>query len=89
MRWAGEVQERSEHELDIRTSEPSGLSTVRLAEASEVASVLVVGRHRSKFPLGRHTSQPLRYELTHSMCPLVVVPEERGDVRRHGGAGRD
>jgi nucleotide-binding universal stress UspA family protein len=75
IRWADELQELSDRDLDIRTSQPLGSSTLRLAEASGVASLLVVGQHWSRITLGRHTGQPLRHALTHARCPIVVVPE--------------
>ena len=75
VRWADELQDLSDHDLDIRTSQPLGSSALRLAEASGVASLLVVGQHWSSITLGRHTGQPLRHALTHTRCPVVVVPE--------------
>jgi nucleotide-binding universal stress UspA family protein len=74
-RCAELVQELSEQELAIEARAVSGLAAVQLANASETASLLVVGQHRSKPALGRHTAQPLRHLLTHARCPLVVVPE--------------
>jgi nucleotide-binding universal stress UspA family protein len=74
-RFAGEVQELSEHDLDVRVATPPGLPAVRLAEASTVASLLVIGQHWSTLTAGHHVTQPLRYALTHARCPVAVVPE--------------
>lgn len=78
VRLAGQVQELSEHELTIDAGAVPGLAATRLAEASEVASLLVIGQHRSRLTLGRHAAQPLRHLLTHARCPVAVVPEWAG-----------
>ncbi len=75
VRLAKQVQDLSEHDLTIDALAVPGLAAARLAEASEVASLLVIGQHRSKLTLGRHTAQPLRHLLTHARCPIAVVPE--------------
>lgn len=74
-RFADQVQELSEHDLAIAVASPTGYSALRLAEASEVAALLVIGQHRSKLTLGHRTAQPLRHLLTHARCPIAVVPE--------------
>ncbi len=79
VRLAEQVQHASENELEIDIVAVPGLAAAQLAEASDVASLLVIGQHRSKLLLGRHTSQPLRHLLTHARCPVAVVPE-RDDV---------
>jgi nucleotide-binding universal stress UspA family protein len=78
VRLAEQVQELSEHDLTIDAGAVPGLAATRLAEASEVASLLVIGQHRSTFTLGRHAAQPLRHLLTHARCPIAVVPEWAG-----------
>lgn len=75
VRLAGQVQELSRHELTVDVAEVPGLAALRLAEASDAASMLVVGQHRSAITLGRRTAQPLRHLLTHARCPIAVVPE--------------
>lgn len=74
-RLAEQVQELSDHDLTVETAALPGLAAVRLTEASDTASLLVIGQHRSKVTLGRHNAQPLRHLLTHAKCPIAVVPE--------------
>ncbi len=69
------IQENSDHELAISIDVGPGLSAVRLVEASETASMLVIGQHWSGLTRGRHTPQPLRYALAHARCPVAVIPE--------------
>lgn len=69
------MQTLSGDELDIVISTPPGLAALRLDEASERSSLLVIGRHRSRLDGGRHTAQPLRHALTHASCPVAVIPD--------------
>ncbi|NND76124.1 MAG: universal stress protein [Ilumatobacter sp.] len=69
------VQESSGHELPIDVAAVPGMAAVRLAEASQGAALLVIGQHRSAITAGRHVTQPLRHLLTHTHCPVAVVPE--------------
>lgn len=62
-------------ELDVAISTPPGLPALRLDEASENSSLLVIGRHRSKLDGGRHSAQPLRHALTHARCAVAVIPD--------------
>ncbi len=62
-------------ELDLVVSTPPGLPALRLDEASERSSLLVLGRHRSVWDRGHHTAQPLRHALTHARCPVVVIAD--------------
>ena len=78
IRLAEEVQELTDHDLTIDIASVPGLAAVRLADASQIASLLVIGQHRSRITLGRHTAQPLRHLLTHARCPIAVVPEWAG-----------
>lgn len=75
VRLAELVQELSEHDLAIEAAAVPGFAASRLGEVSDRASLLVIGQHRSKITLGRHTPQPLRHLLTHARCPVAVVPE--------------
>lgn len=65
--------------LEMRTSTPSGLAAYHLAEASERSSLVVIGRHRSKWDRGHHTAQPLRYLLSHAACPVAVIVDHPVD----------
>lgn len=69
------MQTLSGDDLDIVISTPPGLAALRLDEASERSSLLVIGRHRSRLDGGRHTAQPLRHALTHARCPVAVIPD--------------
>ncbi len=66
--------------LDMTVSTPPGLAAHRLAEASERSSLLVIGRHRSKWDAGHHTAQPLRHLLAHARCPVAVIVDHPVDV---------
>jgi hypothetical protein len=66
-------------ELDMAISTPPGLAALRLDDASERSSLLVIGRHRSKLDGGHHTAQPLRHALTHARCPIAVIPDHPVD----------
>lgn len=79
VRLAELVQELSDHDLEIEAAAIPGFAALRLSEASDNASLLVIGQHRSKLTLGRHTPEPLRHLLTHSRCPIAVVPEWAAD----------
>ncbi len=73
------MQTLSGPELDLAVSTPPGLPALRLDEASRGSSLLVLGRHRSKFDRGHHTAQPLRHALTHSRCPVAVIADHSAD----------
>ncbi|WP_162142090.1 universal stress protein [Ilumatobacter coccineus] len=73
------MQTLSGDELDIVVSTPPGLAALRLDEASERSSLLVIGRHRSRLDGGRHTAQPLRHALTHASCPVAVIADHPAD----------
>lgn len=76
-------------ELEIAISSPPGLAALRLDEASERSSLLVVGRHRSKLDGGHHTAQPLRHALTHARCPVAVIPDRPADEIHTPAEGAD
>lgn len=79
--WAAEdvaelarlAQHVTESEIEVAGSTVPGLPATRLAELSSGASLLVIGRHTTHIAAG-HVTQPLRFELGHARCPVVVVP---------------
>lgn len=74
--FANEVQTMTAQELSIGVWAPTGLPAVRLTDASETAALLVIGQHRSIVTGQPHTTQPLRHTLTHSRCPVAVIPAD-------------
>ncbi len=72
--FADKVQALTSHELAVGVSAPAGLPAVRLVDASDTASLLVIGHHRSLVTGQPHTTQPLRHALTHARCPIAVIP---------------
>ncbi len=75
VRAAELVQELSDHELRIEATAMPGFAASSLGDLSDQAALLVIGQHRSRMTLGRHTPQPLRHLLTHARCPIAVVPQ--------------
>jgi nucleotide-binding universal stress UspA family protein len=75
VRAAELVQELSDHDLRIEAAAMPDFAASSLGELSDRASLLVIGQHRSKLTLGRHTPQPLRHLLTHARCPIAVIPQ--------------
>ncbi len=75
VRAAELVQELSDHDLRIEAAAMPGFAATSLEDLSDRASLLVIGQHRSRLTLGRHTPQPLRHLLTHARCPIAVVPQ--------------
>lgn len=69
------MQTLTPSEVDITVSTPPGLAALRIDEASEGSSLLVIGRHRSIVDGGHHTAQPLRHAITHARCPVAVIAD--------------
>lgn len=66
-----------------------------LEAASAQAQLLVVGRHRSRIPLGRHLGSTTRAVLRESHCPVLVVdpvpaapavPDRQSQLQQVGGS---
>jgi nucleotide-binding universal stress UspA family protein len=76
-RAAGEIQETTDRELDIRWSAPVGSRAPTLVEASARATLLVLGLHdtsRGSDDGDHDVPGWLRRALVHAPCPVVVVP---------------
>jgi nucleotide-binding universal stress UspA family protein len=71
---AGEIQESTERDLDIRWSAPAGSRAPTIIEASARASLLVLGLHDAGRSGDHDVPGWLRRSLVHAPCPVVVVP---------------
>jgi len=72
--FAEDVQSMTQHDVSIDTAAAHGSPGGGLVDASSVASLLVIGRHRSMITGHPHATKPLRHALTHARCPVVVIP---------------
>lgn len=68
---ADEIQASTDEELSISWSAPRGGTGPTLVDASDGASLLVVGLHEADRP---DIAGWLHHALTHAPCPVVVVP---------------
>lgn len=81
-------------DVETQVSAEHGHVTDALVGASGSAQLLVLGRHRSRLPLGRHLGSTARAVLRETRCPVMVVdpvpaPETSGHHRElHEVGGR-
>ena len=82
--WAERAQSSLAHALDeLRTEYPDVQVTVQvqhappieaILDATEQSALLVLGRRHHLLPLGSHLGPVARATLSHSACPVLMVP---------------
>jgi nucleotide-binding universal stress UspA family protein len=72
---ADDIQRSTEQDLEITWTAPAGRPGPSLVDASENASLLVMGRHADQDGIG----STLHHALIHAPCPVVIVPAVDGE----------